>query len=254
LSQADGAALAAREARLLLEQLLDAAPALGGLLPDGFRDQAEAYAALLLRANQRLNLTRVTDPGEVARLHILDAIAALPLIDSFGATSAVDLGSGGGVPGIPLALARPDVRWLLVESVAKKAAVLAEFVEQLGLPNVSVAAERAEALGRSDAHRERHDLVAARACAALPVLVELALPLLSIGGTLLAWKGPLTDEDEELRRGRAAVAQLGGGALRVMPAGPSSLGGHTFVVNSKERTTPARYPRRPGEPSRKPLA
>jgi 16S rRNA (guanine527-N7)-methyltransferase len=88
----------------------------------------------------------------------------------------------------------------------------------------------------------------------LPVLAELALPLLSEGGTLLAWKGPLTDEDDELRRGAAAMAQLGGGPLRVEPAGPPALGGHTFVVGRKLGPSPPRYPRRPGIPSRRPLA
>jgi 16S rRNA (guanine527-N7)-methyltransferase len=253
LSQTDGAAAAAREVRRWLEQLLDATPALVGLLPPGFADRAQAYAELLLRANQRLNLTRVTDPEGVARLHILDALAALPLLDASGATTAVDLGSGGGVPGIPLAMARPQMRWLLVDSVAKKASVLGEFVQALGLANASVAAERAETLGQSAAHREQYDLVAARACAALPVLAELALPLLTVGGTLLAWKGLLSDDDEELRRGRAAAGQLGAGSLRVLPAGPQSLGGHTFVVALKERPTPSAYPRRPGLAARRPL-
>jgi 16S rRNA (guanine527-N7)-methyltransferase len=122
------------------------------------------------------------------------------------------------------------------------------------MANVTVLAERAEVLGRSVLHRERYGLVAARACAPLPVLAELALPLLELGGQLVAWKGPLTEADEELRRGRAAAAQLGGGAARIVPAGAPALGGHTFVVIAKERPTPARYPRRPGEPSRRPLA
>jgi 16S rRNA (guanine527-N7)-methyltransferase len=253
LAQTDGAAAAAREVRLALGQLLANAPGIAKLLPPTFIDRAEAYVELLLSANQRLNLTRVTTPDDVARLHLLDALAALPLIDQLERASAIDLGSGGGVPGIPLALARPDLRWLLVDSVAKKVAILSDFVDGLGLANVTVIAERAETLGRSSAHRERYDMVAARACAALPVLAELALPLLTIHGTLLAWKGPLTDDAEELRRGRAAVTQLGGGTVRVQPAGPSSLGGHTFVIATKEIATAPRYPRRPGEPGRHPL-
>ncbi|HET6744816.1 MAG TPA: 16S rRNA (guanine(527)-N(7))-methyltransferase RsmG [Candidatus Limnocylindria bacterium] len=253
MSRADGAASAAREVRCWLEQLLGAAPQIGDALPDDFAARAEAYAALLLHANQRLNLTRVTEPYEVARLHILDAVAAIGLVDETGAQAAVDLGSGGGVPGIPLAIARPEVRWLLVDSVGKKVAVLQEFIDELGLANVSVISERAETLGQSSEHRERYDLVAARACAALPVLAELALPLLSVGGTLIAWKGPLADEDAELRRGRAAAALLGAGEVRVLPASEPVLGGHTFVMATKERPTPAGYPRRPGEPGRRPL-
>jgi 16S rRNA (guanine527-N7)-methyltransferase len=254
LPQTDAAAAAAREVRHWLERLLDGAPTIAGTLPSGFADRAEAYAARLLRANQRLNLTRLTEPEEVATLHLLDALAAVHLLDQSGAATAVDLGSGGGLPGIPLALARPEVRWLLVDSVAKKASVLREFVEALGLGNVSVSAERAETLGRLPDHRERHELVAARACAPLPVLAELALPLLAPEGTLLAWKGPLADEDEELRVGRSAIGQLGGGRVRVLPVGLPALGGHTFVVAVKEGPTPARYPRRSGEPSRRPLS
>jgi 16S rRNA (guanine527-N7)-methyltransferase len=165
----------------------------------------------------------------------------------------VDLGSGGGVPALPLALARPDGTWTLVDSVAKKVAVLRDMSEALGLERVTVLAERAETLGRDPQHRERFAVVTARACAPLPVLAELALPLLSLGGTLLAWKGPLGEEDDEVRRGRAAIAQLGGGSLRLVEPGLSALGGHRFVVVSKERATAARFPRRPGEPGRRPL-
>lgn len=222
-------------------------------LPADFAERAQAYVELLLRANLRLNLTRVTDPHEVARLHLLDAVAPVTLLDTCGAESAVDLGSGGGVPGIPLAIARPDVRWLLVDSVAKKAHVLKEFVHALDLRNVSVIAERAETLGQSSLHRERYDFVAARACAPLPVLAELAMPLLAIDGTLVAWKGPLTDADEEVRRGRSALELLGGTLDVVRAAGPVILGGHTIVIASKRTPTPSIYPRRPGEPGRRPL-
>jgi 16S rRNA (guanine527-N7)-methyltransferase len=254
LSGTDGALWAARAARLELERLLATAPDLAGRLPPGYAAAAERYVALLLEANARLNLTRLTAPAEVARLHLLDALAALPLLDRLAPAAAVDLGSGGGVPGIPLALARPEVRWLLVESVQKKARVLAAFVEALGLANVEAVADRAETLGRAAAHRERHDLVAARACAELPVLAELALPLLRVGGTLLAWKGPLAGSDPELVRGEAAARQIGAGPLRLVDPEVPALGGHTFVLIRKERPTQTRFPRRPGEPARRPLA
>lgn len=244
---------AARRARRALEALLAGEPSLSAALPGGFGDAVERYVTLLLEANRHVNLTRVVEPDDVARLHLLDALAALPLVDAAGADRAIDLGSGGGVPAIPLALARPDIEWVLVDSVGKKSDILAEFVAALGIGNASVLAERAEALGRDAVHRERYDLATARACAPLPVLAELALPLMRPGGELLAWKGPLTDADEEVRRGRVAIGQLGGGRLRIEPAGPATLGGHTFVVVPKRRATPARFPRRPGEPSRRPL-
>jgi 16S rRNA (guanine527-N7)-methyltransferase len=245
---------AAAETRRALEDLLADLPAIAGTLPGGFMDASERFVGLLLAANRRLNLTRVTSPAEVARLHLLDSLAALPQVDALAPSEAIDLGSGGGLPALPLAIARPHVRWTLVDSVGKKATVLGEFAEELGLHNVEVIADRAEALGRSADHRERYSLVTARACAALPVLVELALPLLAVGGSLLAWKGPLVEADDEVRRGKAAAGQVGGGRLRIVDPRVPALGGHRFVIARKERATEARFPRRPGEPGRRPLA
>jgi 16S rRNA (guanine527-N7)-methyltransferase len=254
LPQTDGAASAARAARMALEYLLADAPALAARLPAGYLERVERFVALLLEANQRINLTRVVAPADVARLHLLDALAALPLLDASAPGPVVDLGSGGGVPALPLALARPDRPWTLVDSVAKKAAVLREMADALGLERVTVLSDRAETLGRDPLHRERYAVATARACASLPVLSELALPLLRIGGTLLAWKGPLTDGDEEMHRGRAAIGQLGGGAAQLVDPGLPALGEHRFVVVPKERPTADRFPRRPGEPGRRPLA
>jgi 16S rRNA (guanine527-N7)-methyltransferase len=154
------------------------------------------------------------------------------------------------VPGVVLAIARPDVAWTLVDSVGKKADAVADMIGEMGLANAVTRAERAEALGRGP-DREAFDLVIARACAALPVLAEYALPLLRVGGTLLAWKGPLAAP--EAAAGAAAAAELGGGQLAVVPVDIAALGDHRFVVVRKERPTPDRYPRRPGVPARRPL-
>lgn len=245
--------IAARRARVTLEAELAALPSLAELLPAGATDQLERYVALLLGANARLNLTRITDPDEVARLHLLDALVVLSRIHAPAPRRAVDLGSGGGVPGIPLAIAMPGTLWLLVESSTRKARALETFVAELELRNVAVAPERAESLGRAAEHRERADLVAARACAPLPVLAELAMPLLAEGGLLIAWKGPLTEADDEVRWGRVALGEVGGRLVEIAPAGAEPLGGRTLLEARKERPTPSRFPRRPGEPSRRPL-
>ncbi|MGH2418637.1 MAG: 16S rRNA (guanine(527)-N(7))-methyltransferase RsmG, partial [Candidatus Limnocylindria bacterium] len=160
------------------------------------------------------------------------------------------LGSGGGVPGIVLALARPDMAWTLVDSARKKTEALRGFAGALGLANVTVIAQRAEILGRDPAHRERYDLVTARACAALPVLAEYALPLVGLGGAVVAWKGLLGEE--ELLGGRAAASRLGG-ELEVRGTGVPALGDHRFVLMRKVAATPDSFPRRPGEPARRPL-
>ena len=243
----------AAAARRALEDLLETdAPALRATLPTGFSDAVQRYVELLLAANARVNLTRIVEPAEVARLHLLDALSALPVLDALDPRRALDLGSGGGVPGIVLALARPGVSWTLVDSVGKKADAMRGFIEALDLRNVTVIAERAESLGRDAAQRDQFDLVAARACASLPVLAEYALPLLRVGGALVAWKGAVAAG--ELGAGQVASAQLGGGEPEVRPAGIAPLGGHTFVIVTKRRLTPHRFPRRPGEPARRPLA
>jgi len=238
----------ARAARAALEALLaDNAPP----LPDGFGTSVERYVELLLDANQRLNLTRIVEPAAVARLHLLDALMALSWIDAWRPRRAVDLGSGGGVPGIVLAIARPDVAWTLVDSVGKKAAAMDGFVTALDLPNVAVVSARAEEIGRDPVHREAYDLVTARALATLPVLAEYALPLAAVGGHLLAWKGRLAGD--EIDAGSRAGSALGGGSPAVEPAGHPSLAEHWFVIVPKVRPTTPGYPRRPGEPTRRPL-
>lgn len=143
--------------------------------------------------------------------------------------------------------------WTLVDSVGKKCDAMRGFAAALGLHSVTVIADRAESLGRDARHREQYDLVTARACAALPVLAEYALPLARVGGALLAWKGPLAAGDDELVSGKAAAAMLGGGEPAIHETGTQALGRHRLVVLPKERATPARYPRRPGEPGRRPL-
>jgi 16S rRNA (guanine527-N7)-methyltransferase len=242
----------ARAARDALEGLLADAPQIARGLPPGYLDAIEHYVALLLEANRKINLTRLTEAGDIARLHLLDALAALPLVDEVDGP-VIDLGSGGGVPAIPLALARPTTTWTLVDSVAKKAAVLRDIGEALGLNTLTVLAARAETLGHDGSHREAYGLVTARGCAPLPVLAELALPLVRVGGSLVAWKGPLSARDEEWRRGLSAAAQLGGADPQIVESGLTALGGHRFVVVAKQGRTDQRFPRRPGEPSRRPL-
>jgi 16S rRNA (guanine527-N7)-methyltransferase len=145
------------------------------------------------------------------------------------------------------------VAWTLVEATGRKADALRSFAEALALPNVEVVADRAEAAGHAPRHRGVYDLATARACGPLPVLAELTLPFLRVGGILIAWKGPLRNGDDQVRQGKVAAGQLGGGGIVIRPAGPASLGGHTFALVPKERSTVPRFPRRPGVPARSPL-
>lgn len=153
------------------------------------------YLARLLAMNEHMNLSAIKDPGEAWTRHVLDALTLVPLLAKLGAGARlVDVGSGGGVPGIPLAIARTDLQITLVEATQKKAAFLSAVVTALGLSNVSVRAERAEQLATGEL-RATFDAVTARAVGRLSVLVPLTAPLARPGGLLLLVKGQRADEE-----------------------------------------------------------
>ena len=215
--------------------------ALGIDLPARARDAIDGHVRLLLAWNRAINLTAIRDPVAAASLHVLDSLAAVPLLRAEGAERLLDLGSGGGFPGVPLAAALPADA-LLVESIGKKAVFLRTTVDALELPSrVGVAAERAETLAADADHREAWPVVVARAVAALPELAELAMPLVAIDGLLVAWKRePL---DHEVDAARAIVGQLGGDRPDVVDIALPGLEDHRLVVIRKRSRTPDRYPR-----------
>jgi 16S rRNA (guanine527-N7)-methyltransferase len=175
---------------------------------------------------------------------------SLVLLDHLGeANNLVDVGSGGGLPGLPLKIARPGLRVTLVEADQAKAAFLVTACAALGLEGVEVLALRAEDVGHDPRYREAFDVAVARALAPMPVLVELCLPLVRVGGRLLAQK----TEREDAERAHHAIETLGGALRGVMPAPSGARSAGTVVIVDKLRHTPAAYPRRAGVPSRKPL-
>ncbi len=175
---------------------------------------------------------------------------SLVLLEHLGeARTLVDVGSGGGLPGLPLKIGRPDLAVTLVEADQGKAAFLVQACAALGLDGVEVLARRAEDVGRDPRYRETFDVAVARAVAAMPVLAELCLPLVRVGGRLLAQK---TDK-EDVSRARRAIDMLGGSLDEISLAPSVARGSGTVVVVSKVRPTPAGYPRRPGAAARKPL-
>jgi len=163
----------------------------------------------------------------------------------------VDVGSGGGLPGLPLKIARPDLAVTLVEADQAKAAFLVQAAARLGLGDVEVVARRAEEVGRDQRYREEFDVAVARALAPMPVLAELCLPLVRVGGRLLAQK---TDtEKEEIDAAKRAIELLGGSPRGVHPAPSTARSSGVVVEIAKVRQTPDAYPRRAGVPNRKPL-
>jgi 16S rRNA (guanine527-N7)-methyltransferase len=204
--------------------------------------QLAKYLDLLIEANQTMNLTRITDREQAENLHVADALTLLEYLPA-GAFALADIGSGGGVPGLPLAIARPDARVLLVESTKKKAAYLRKAVETLGLTNVRVSDERVEDVGHSG-RRGSFDVVTARAVAALPWLVEWAMPLLRQGGTLLAQKGMrVIGEMEECRMARKLL-NAGEPKVELAKLGVPGSDGHVIVRIARQGQIRDIYPRR----------
>ena len=210
------------------------------------------HIRLLIAWNTAMNLSGIREPAAMAREHVLDSLSALGLLRRAGITEFVDLGSGGGFPGLPLAVTLPAIRALLVESVAKKARFLEAAAAAAGVgETVGVAAIRAEALAADPVHRGRWQAAIARAVADLTELAEIALPLVRVGGLLVAWKKlPL---EEELERAAAAVPQLGGRAARIYAVEIPGLEDHVLVTIEKVGPTPSQYPRDPAVRRRRPL-
>ncbi len=208
------------------------------------------YYRELIRWNSVMNLTAVTDWEDVQTTHFLDSLAiagALPP-ETMNARNFVDVGAGGGFPGIPMKIAFPDLNGLLVDATAKKVEFLENMIEVLGLPDLETTHARAETLGRDETTRESFDMVFARAVAPMPVLAELTLPLCRTGGVVALHKTRAAEN--EIANAERAIEIMGGTIREIV-----SAGGHNKVlaVIDKKRATPPQYPRRPGIPSKRPI-
>ena len=204
-------------------------------LPTDAIPQLQQYAKLLLETNKVMNLTAITDPADVATLHFLDCAALLTLADFHGKT-VVDVGTGAGFPGMPLRLVEPTIRLTLLDSLGKRIHFLQTVCDELGLTDVACIHGRAEEFAAE--HRGSYDLAVSRAVASLPVLAELSLPLVKVGGSFLAMKS--VDSDQEL----AAAGTLGGETAQVRDyAIPGTDVRHRLVLVKKIRETPKKYPR-----------
>jgi 16S rRNA (guanine527-N7)-methyltransferase len=246
-------------------RLLDTGLAQLGLdgLPAPARRAMIDHLRLLDAWNQAINLSAIREPTAAVREHILDSLTAVGLLRARRIDALLDLGSGGGYPGLPLALAVPARRTLLVESVGKKAAflsaaaALATANAQVEIPaeipgEIEVFNGRAEALAADPGHRERWPAVVARAIAPLAELVEIALPLVARGGLLVAWKRhPL---DAELDAAWPAIELLGGARPELVAVTVGGLEDHVLVLIDKVAASPPGYPRDPAQRRRLPLA
>ena len=209
----------------------------------------EKFSAMLLEKNQVMNLTAITEPAQVATLHLLDSLAVLLGADFAGKT-VVDVGTGAGFPGIPLAIARRDVSVTLLDSLDKRVKFLEEVREALDLQNVACVHGRAEEF--AGACREGFDIAVSRAVASLATLCELCLPLVKVGGVFLAMKS--TGCEEEVEAARDAIRRLGG-RLResVDYTIPTTAVTHRLLVIEKRSPTPGKYPRPFAQMKKQPL-
>ena len=223
--------------------------ALDVVVADPIRRAIDDHVRLMLAWNAKINLTAIVEPGDIARLHVADSLAAIRILAAHAVDAFADIGSGAGFPGIPLAAALGTTT-LLVESTAKKARFLEAAIGVTGLAHVDVAAGRAEAVAADPRNREQWPAVTARAVAALPDLVELAFPLLRRGGILVAWKRG--DLRAEIAAAERAGRALGGARFDVLNAPQDVLPGHRLVVIEKHRRTPSDYPRDPATRRRRP--
>jgi 16S rRNA (guanine527-N7)-methyltransferase len=230
--------------------LADIATAWGLPLDPNQLRQFARYADELLAWNAHTNLTAITDRQAIYVRHFLDSLALARFWGPPPAT-LVDIGTGAGFPGVPLKILHPPLAVTLIESVGKKTAFLKHLIAILGLEQVRVVTGRAETVGHDPGERERYDLATARAVADLRVLAEYALPLLRVGGLLLAPKG--AGAEREIEGARRAVALLGGTIEQVVPIELPGVEPRSLVVARKVAPTDPRYPRAVGIPARRPL-
>jgi 16S rRNA (guanine527-N7)-methyltransferase len=211
----------------------------------------ERLANELIERNTSVNLTAITEPQDIAHKHFLDSFTALAVRRWTGRERVIDVGSGAGFPGLALRIALPKIRLTLVESVGKKVRFLEDVCALLGLADVEICNERAEALGRE--RRDRYDVGTARAVGTLGQVSEYLLPFLRLGGDAVVWKGRV---DAELPGAQKACAALGGEIASIVPTASLGVGdvlpGRNLVVVRKIRATPPRYPRTSAEARRRP--
>lgn len=226
--------------------------ALGISLSEKQLDQFLTYYHMLIEKNRVMNLTAITEFEEVLQKHFLDSLSVVKAYGLSGRESMIDIGTGAGFPGIPLKIAFPEMKIILLDSLNKRLVFLNEVIEELGLENIETIHGRAEDFGKDQKYREQFDLCLSRAVANLSTLSELCLPFVKRGGYFISYKSGQVDE--EVQDAKRAIQLLGGKNTRLEKfALPNSDISRSFVVISKPISTPDNFPRKPGIPAKKPI-
>ena len=237
--------------KLIMEALKIGAAAMGISLSDTQLTQFEGYFSTLTDWNQRVNLTRIIEKDDVIAKHFLDSLSIMRAVTHLP-PRVIDVGTGAGFPGVVLKIIQPDIHLTLVDSVGKKTAFLQQLVDTLGMKNVTILHARAEEVGRDWMHRGKYGLAVARALAPMPVLAEYLLPLVKIGGLMVAQKG--TNPADEIASAKNAFGVLGGDFIQSLAVNiPNLDAARHLVLVRKIKHSPKQYPRKAGTPAKKPI-
>lgn len=214
------------------------------------QEQFYTYMELLIKWNENVNLTAITEPKEVLQKHFVDSLTILPYIEEN--TSIIDVGTGAGFPGIPVKIATESTKVTLLDALNKRLNFLQDVINNLQLSNIETIHSRAEEAGKNKDLREKFDIATSRAVAPLNILVEYLLPLVKVGGKCICMKG--SNVEEEIYNSKNAIKILGGKIEKVEEfVLPNSDIKRTIIVIKKISETPVKYPRKPGTPSKEPI-
>lgn len=219
---------------------------------DDMLEKFNSYMLGVLDWNEKVNLTTITDPQEFVVKHFIDSIICTDYPEYEDADKIIDVGTGAGFPGVPLAIVSPEKEFILMDSLNKRLKIIDELCREAGIANVTTIHARAEELAKNKAYREQHDLCVSRAVANMAVLAEYCLPFIKVGGFLMAYKGP--DAETEVTEAAHALSLLGGRVEEIRNGNLKDFGiDHKVVVIKKVKNTPSKFPRKAGTPAKEPL-
>ena len=233
-----------------MKHLLEAVKSLGMELSEEQIRQFEAYRAGVLEWNEKVNLTAITDPEEFEMKHFADSVMSAGNDIMKNAKKIIDVGTGGGFPGIPLAILFPEKQFTLMDSLGKRIKIIDQLAKEIGIKNVELVHARAEDLAKKKEYREQYDVCVSRAVANLATLSEYCIPFVKIGGYFAPYKTAAAEE--EIAEGKKALFILGGHLESVSEFSDAELD-HTILWIKKVKMTPVKYPRKAGTPSKEPL-
>ena len=214
-------------------------------------NKLEGYMDEILEWNNKVNITNITEKDDFIEKHYIDSLVIGDLEIFKNSNSVIDVGTGGGFPGVPLAVSYPEKEFTLLDSLNKRLKIIDQVTENFNINNVTTCHGRAEELAQKKEYREKFDLCVSRAVANLTSLSELCIPFVKLGGYFIAYKGP--GVYEELENAEKAIKTLGGEVVEIKNAAYGDDDEHKLLIIKKIKNTPKKYPRKPGEPVRNPI-